>query len=76
MTLKEFLEEIDVLAHNNQGDHAAEDFIDAANKAIEIINKYKSEAQARIDAENADNVWTYEDFVNSGKEALQIGGLL
>lgn len=48
MNLNDFITEIDALAHNAKGDHAAEDFIEAANKAIQIIEGYKQQAQDNI----------------------------
>lgn len=46
--LDTFLNDIDALCHNTLGDESAADFIEAANKAIQIITKYRDEAQSEI----------------------------
>lgn len=46
--IKDFLRDIDALAHNTYGDSSVEDFVEAADKAIAIINIYKAKAQDQI----------------------------
>lgn len=48
MQIKDFLSEIEIMAYNTKGDNSPEDVVDALNEAIEILNKYKEEAQNNI----------------------------